>query len=147
MSRLTILSRMYLNLVIIRTKGPSFERVTIQGISSLVWKNHNSNIKHGTSSAITSTSAASTEKVCENQNITAKSGGNMTDGKRANNDHDDMVPRNLIFEACKDDNHSKRISIYRVLIEFCGQLFLRNGGTQDDVFFYSLLTTLYLHHK
>ena len=122
MSRLTILSRMYLNLVIIRTKGPSFVRVTIQGISSLVWKNHSSNIKHGTSSAITSTSAASTEKVCENQNMTTKSGGNMTDGKRGDNDHDDMVPRSLILEACKDDKHNKRISVYTVLIEFRGQL-------------------------
>lgn len=122
MSRLTILSRMYLNLVIIRTKGPSFIRVTIQGIPSLFWKNHSSNIKHGTSSAITSSSAASTEKVCENQNMTTKSGGNITDGKRGDNDHDDMVPRSLIFEACKDDKHNKRISVYTVLIEFRGQL-------------------------
>ena len=133
MSRLTILSRMYLNLVIIRTKGPSFVRVTIQGISSLVWKNHNSNIKHGTSSAITSTSAASTEKVCENQNnMTTKSGGNMTDGKRGDNDHDDMVPRSLIFEACKDDKHNKRISVYTVsLIEVVNCCFFKKWRNKE----------------
>ena len=94
------------------TKGPSFVRVTIQGIPSFFWKHHTSNTKHGTSSTITTTSAASTEEDCENQiKTTTKSGGNMPDGERGNNDRDDTVPISLIFEACFHDEGGQRQQI------------------------------------